>query len=58
MAGANTILSNVVLSLAVVVVLAVITPVFKYLPQAVLAAIIINAVLGLVSKREPSSRTA
>ena len=47
-AGANTMLSNIVLALATTVVVAAITPVFQYLPQSALAAIIIVAVIGLV----------
>lgn len=40
-------LSNVVASLAVLIVLLFLTPLFYHLPQSVLAAIIINAVIGL-----------
>ena len=49
-AGANTMLSNIILALATTVVVAAITQVFQFLPQAALAAIIIVAVMGLVSE--------
>jgi MFS superfamily sulfate permease-like transporter len=48
-AGAVTGLSSVFTSLTVVIVLLFVTPLLYYLPQAVLAAIIMMAVLGLVN---------
>ncbi|CAA6664445.1 unnamed protein product [Spirodela intermedia] len=48
MTGCQTAVSNIIMSLVVVLTLEVITPLFKYTPNAVLAAIIINAVLGLI----------
>ncbi|CAA7401027.1 unnamed protein product [Spirodela intermedia] len=48
MTGCRTAVSNIIMSLVVVLTLEVITPLFKYTPNAVLAAIIINAVLGLI----------
>ncbi len=49
--GANSSLSSVFASLAVVVVLLYFTSLFYYLPQSVLAAIIMMAVVGLVNIR-------
>jgi MFS superfamily sulfate permease-like transporter len=49
--GANSSLSSVFTSLAVVVVLLYLTALFYYLPQSVLAAIIMMAVVGLVNVR-------
>ena len=49
--GANSSLSSVFTSLTVVVVLLYFTPLFYYLPQSVLAAIIMMAVVGLVNVR-------
>ena len=48
MTGARTAVSNIVMSIVVLFTLKFITPLFKYTPNAVLAAIIINAVLGLI----------
>jgi MFS superfamily sulfate permease-like transporter len=48
-AGAVTGLSSVFTSLTVVIVLLFVTPLLYFLPQAVLAAIIMMAVLGLVN---------
>ncbi|CAL9106325.1 unnamed protein product [Musa textilis] len=48
MAGCHTAVSNIVMSGTVMLTLLVITPLFKYTPNAVLAAIIISAVLGLI----------
>ncbi|CAM0871749.1 unnamed protein product [Alopecurus aequalis] len=48
MAGCQTAISNVVMSIIVMLTLLVITPLFKYTPNAILAAIIINAVLSLI----------
>ncbi|KZV22763.1 sulfate transporter 1 [Dorcoceras hygrometricum] len=47
MAGCNTAVSNIVMSLVVMLTLLVITPLFKYTPNAILAAIIISAVVNL-----------
>eukprot|EP00270_Netrium_digitus_P018874 TRINITY_DN7262_c0_g1_i1.p1 TRINITY_DN7262_c0_g1~~TRINITY_DN7262_c0_g1_i1.p1 ORF type:complete len:645 (+),score=178.94 TRINITY_DN7262_c0_g1_i1:120-2054(+) len=47
-AGANTAVTQLILSLVCIITLVAITPLFKYLPNAALAAIIINAVSGLV----------
>lgn len=48
MTGCQTAVSNIIMSLVVLLTLELITPLFKYTPNAVLAAIIINAVLGLI----------
>ncbi|KAI3810309.1 hypothetical protein L1987_19921 [Smallanthus sonchifolius] len=48
MAGCNTAVSNIVMSIIVMLTLFVITPLFKYTPNAILASIIISAVLGLI----------
>ncbi|XP_073148156.1 sulfate transporter 1.3-like [Henckelia pumila] len=48
MAGVNTAVSNIVMSIVVMLTLLVITPLFKYTPNAILAAIIISAVVGLI----------
>ncbi|KAF3326407.1 High affinity sulfate transporter 2 [Carex littledalei] len=48
MAGCNTAVSNIVMSMVVLLTLEVITPLFKYTPNAVIAAIIISAVAGLI----------
>jgi high affinity sulfate transporter 1 len=48
MAGCNTAVSNIVMSMVVLLTLYVITPLFKYTPNAVIAAIIISAVVGLI----------
>ncbi|KAK3148107.1 hypothetical protein QOZ80_3BG0290800 [Eleusine coracana subsp. coracana] len=48
MAGCQTAISNVVMSIVVLLTLLVITPLFKYTPNAILSAIIISAVVGLV----------
>lgn len=47
MAGCNTAVSNIVMSCVVLLTLEVITPLFKYTPNAILASIIISAVSGL-----------
>ncbi|KAL7082469.1 hypothetical protein ACP275_14G100400 [Erythranthe tilingii] len=47
MAGCNTAVSNIVMSIVVLLTLEVITPLFKYTPNAILASIIISAVVGL-----------
>ncbi|KAL4556023.1 hypothetical protein LXL04_038658 [Taraxacum kok-saghyz] len=48
MSGCNTAVSNIVMSCIVMLTLLVITPLFKYTPNAILASIIINAVVGLI----------
>ncbi|XAR49438.1 hypothetical protein NMG60_11032649 [Bertholletia excelsa] len=48
MAGCNTAMSNIVMSCAVLLTLEVLTPLFKYTPNAILASIIISAVVGLI----------
>lgn len=48
MAGCKTAVSNIVMSLVVLLTLEVITPLFKYTPNAILASIIISAVVGLI----------
>ncbi|XP_020222756.1 high affinity sulfate transporter 2 [Cajanus cajan] len=49
MAGCRTAVSNIVMSMVLLLTLLLITPLFKYTPNAVLASIIIAAVLGLVN---------
>ncbi|KAH0460286.1 hypothetical protein IEQ34_010949 [Dendrobium chrysotoxum] len=48
MAGCQTAVSNIVMSIVVLLALLLITPLFKYTPNAILASIIINAVIGLI----------
>lgn len=48
MAGCQTAVSNVVMSIVVMLTLELITPLFKYTPNAILASIIISAVIGLI----------
>ena len=48
MAGCQTAVSNIIMSIVVLLTLVFITPLFKYTPNAVLASIIIAAVIGLV----------
>ncbi|KAI3924592.1 hypothetical protein MKX01_003732 [Papaver californicum] len=48
MAGCKTAVSNIVMSIVVMLTLLVITPLFKYTPNAILASIIISAVVGLM----------
>ncbi|XP_038717335.1 sulfate transporter 1.3-like [Tripterygium wilfordii] len=48
MAGCQTAVSNIVMSFVVFLTLQFITPLFKYTPNAILAAIIISAVIGLI----------
>ncbi|KAF7127541.1 hypothetical protein RHSIM_Rhsim11G0135600 [Rhododendron simsii] len=48
MAGCNTAVSNIVMSFVLLLTLLVITPLFKYTPNAVIASIIISAVIGLI----------
>lgn len=52
-AGAKTPLASVITALLIVVTLLFLTPLFYYLPNAVLAAIVMVAVFGLVDVREP-----
>ncbi|XP_057415058.1 probable sulfate transporter 3.3 isoform X2 [Lotus japonicus] len=47
-AGGKTIMSNVVMSMAVMVTLLFLMPLFHYTPNVVLGAIIITAVIGLI----------
>lgn len=47
MAGCNTAVSNIIMSIIVLLTLELITPLFKYTPNAILASIIISAVVGL-----------
>lgn len=51
-AGANTQLAALISAALIVLTLLFLTPVFYYLPQAVLASIIMVAVLGLIDWRE------
>ncbi|XAR53071.1 hypothetical protein NMG60_11021470 [Bertholletia excelsa] len=48
MAGCNTAVSNIVMSCVVLLTLEVMTPLFKYTPNAILASIIVSAVVGLI----------
>ncbi|XP_060667452.1 sulfate transporter 1.2 [Ziziphus jujuba] len=48
MAGCHTAVSNIVMSCVVLLTLELITPLFKYTPNAILASIIICAVIGLI----------
>ena len=48
MAGCQTAVSNIVMSMIVVLTLMVITPLFKYIPNAILASVIISAVVSLI----------
>ncbi|XVE93100.1 hypothetical protein REPUB_Repub01dG0161100 [Reevesia pubescens] len=48
MAGCNTAVSNIVMSCVVLLTLELITPLFKYTPNAILASIIISAVISLI----------
>ncbi|KAH7567793.1 hypothetical protein JRO89_XS07G0150200 [Xanthoceras sorbifolium] len=48
MSGCQTAVSNIIMSAVVFLTLQFITPLFKYTPNAILAAIIISAVLGLI----------
>ncbi|KAL0454396.1 UNVERIFIED_CONTAM: Sulfate transporter 1.3 [Sesamum latifolium] len=47
MAGCNTAVSNIVMSIVVLLTLELITPLFKYTPNAILASIIISAVVAI-----------
>lgn len=48
MAGCKTAVSNIVMATVLLLTLLVITPLFKYTPNAVLASIIIAAVMSLI----------
>ncbi|KAG0480377.1 hypothetical protein HPP92_011235 [Vanilla planifolia] len=48
MAGCRTPVSNLVMSIVVFFTLLLITPLFKYTPNAILSSIIISAVIGLI----------
>jgi high affinity sulfate transporter 1 len=48
MAGCRTAVSNIVMAIVVFFTLQFLTPLFKYTPNAILAAIIISAVIGLI----------
>ncbi|KAK1393554.1 STAS domain-containing protein [Heracleum sosnowskyi] len=48
MSGCCSAVSNIVMSVVVLLTLVVITPLFYYTPNAILASIIISAVLGLI----------
>ncbi|CAH9079713.1 unnamed protein product [Cuscuta europaea] len=48
MAGCHTAVSNIVMSFIVLLTLELITPLFKYTPNAILASIIISAVVGII----------
>ncbi|KAG6571689.1 High affinity sulfate transporter 2, partial [Cucurbita argyrosperma subsp. sororia] len=48
MAGCSTPMSNIVMACVVLLTLELITPLFKYTPNAILASIIICAVIGLI----------
>jgi len=52
-AGARTQLASVVRAALLVLTLVALTPLFTYLPRAVLGAIVFVAVIGLVDVREP-----
>ncbi|KAF7126972.1 hypothetical protein RHSIM_Rhsim11G0051600 [Rhododendron simsii] len=47
-ARCNTTVSNIVMSCVLLLTLLVITPLFKYTPNAVIASIIISAVMGMI----------
>lgn len=51
-AGAKTPLASLITAVVIAITLLVLTPLFYYLPQAVLAAIILTAVAGLVDVHE------
>lgn len=48
MAGCQTSVSNIIMSIVVFLTLLFLTPLFKYTPNAILASIIISAVIGLI----------
>ncbi|XP_047951510.1 probable sulfate transporter 3.4 [Salvia hispanica] len=47
-AGAQTVVSNIVMAIAVLIVLLFLMPLFRYTPNLILSAIIITAVVGLI----------
>ncbi|XP_024360167.1 sulfate transporter 1.1 [Physcomitrium patens] len=47
-AGVKTAMSNIVMAIVVLITLVALTPLFKYTPNTILAAIIISAVISLV----------
>ncbi|CAI5499305.1 unnamed protein product [Closterium sp. Naga37s-1] len=51
--GARTALSGLIMALMVVATLLFLTPAFRDVPQCVLAAVVVNAVHGLVDLQEP-----
>ena len=52
-AGAKTPLASIITALLVILTLLFLTPLFYYLPNAVLAAIVMVAVFGLIDLKEP-----
>lgn len=48
MAGCQTAVSNIVMSIVVLLTLKFLTPLFEYTPKAILSSIIISAVIGLI----------
>ncbi|KAJ1699581.1 hypothetical protein LUZ63_008093 [Rhynchospora breviuscula] len=48
MAGCKTTVSNMIMSIVVLLTLLLITPLFKYTPNAILSSIIISAVISLI----------
>ncbi|XP_071710762.1 sulfate transporter 1.3-like isoform X2 [Rutidosis leptorrhynchoides] len=48
MAGCQTAVSNIVMSIVVLLTVMFLTPLFKYTPNAILSSIIISAVIGLI----------
>jgi len=52
-AGANTPLSSIISAGLIILTLLFLTPIFYYLPQAILASVIMVAVFGLVDYKEP-----
>ncbi|KAJ3700086.1 hypothetical protein LUZ61_003791 [Rhynchospora tenuis] len=48
MAGCKTTVSNIIMSIVVLLTLLLITPLFKYTPNAILSSIIISAVISLI----------
>ncbi|GJR16033.1 sulfate transporter 1.2-like protein [Tanacetum coccineum] len=48
MAGCQTAVSNIVMSIVVLLTVKFITPLFEYTPNAILSSIIISAVIGLI----------
>ena len=54
-AGAKTGLASIISAVVVMLTLLILTPLFYYLPNTILAAIIIVAVVGLIDIKEPIS---